>query len=61
MWNGKKVFEEIMADNFPYLAKKKKNTHKFKDSRSSANSKQKKKEKQNLKEIYAQMHQNQTA
>ena len=22
MWNGKKVFEEIMADNFPYLAKK---------------------------------------
>lgn len=41
MWNGKKVFEEIMADNFPYLAKK--STHKFKDSRSSANSKQEKK------------------
>lgn len=55
MWNGKKVFEEIMADNFPYLAKK--STHKFKDSRSSANSKQEKK-KQNLKEMYAQMHHN---
>ena len=43
MWNGKKVFEEIMADNFPYLAKKK--THinlKIQEAQQTLNRKKKK-------------------
>lgn len=45
MWNGKKVFEEIMADNFPYLAKKAHINLKIQEVQQTLNRKKKKKAK----------------
>ena len=47
-----------MADNLPYLAKKTHINLKIQEAQQTLN--RKKKKKQNLKEIYDQMHHNQT-
>lgn len=49
MWNGKKVFEEIMADNFPYLAKKAHINLKIQEVQQTLNRKKKKKSKTSKK------------
>ena len=53
----KKILEKIMTENFPYLAKKAHINLKIQEVQQTLNRKKKKK-KQNLKEMYAQMHHN---